>query len=54
MLQHGGIGDDTGQHAFGHIVPGSGTGELRGLRGEAAFAHDADGARLTLTYSLPD
>jgi Protein of unknown function (DUF3224) len=48
VLQHGGIGDE----AFGYIVPESGTGELSGLRGEAAFAHDEDGARLTLTYSL--
>jgi hypothetical protein len=54
VLQHGGIGDETEQHAFGHIVPGSGTGDLRGLRGEAVFAHDSDGARVTLTYSLPD
>lgn len=54
VIQHGGVGDETDQHAFGHIVPGSGTGELRGLRGEAAYAHDDSGARLTLTYSVPD
>ena len=52
VLQHGGIGDETGQHAFGHIVPGSGTGELAGLRGEAVFAHDSSGARVTLTFSF--
>jgi hypothetical protein len=52
VLQHGGIGDADEQHAFGHVVPGSGTGELEGLRGEAAFAHDDDGARLTLSYTL--
>jgi Protein of unknown function (DUF3224) len=52
VLQHGGVGDEAGQHAFGHIVPGSGTGELRGLRGEAVFAHDDAGARVTLTYTL--
>ena len=52
VLQHGGIGDETDRHAFGHIVPGSGTGELRGLRGEAVFAHDDAGARVTLTYTL--
>ena len=52
VIQHGGIGDETEQHAFGHIVPGSGTGELRGLRGEAVFAHDDAGARLTLTFTL--
>jgi hypothetical protein len=52
VIQHGGIGDETEQHAFGHIVPGSGTGELRGLRGEAVFAHDDAGARLTLTFDV--
>ena len=52
VLQHGGIGDETEQRAFGHVVPGSGTGELRGLRGTAAYAHDEDGARLTLSFTL--
>jgi hypothetical protein len=36
----------------GHIVPGSGTGELAGLSGEAVYAHDDAGARLTLSYAL--
>jgi hypothetical protein len=48
VLRHGGVGD----HAFGHIVPGSGTGELAGLSGEAVYAHDDAGARLTLSYAL--
>lgn len=51
VVQHGGIVDDSEQHAFGHIVPGSGTGDLRGLRGEAVYAHDEAGARLMLTFS---
>jgi hypothetical protein len=50
VIQHGGVGD----RAFGHIVPGSGTGELTGLAGEAVFAHDDAGARLTLSYALAD
>jgi Protein of unknown function (DUF3224) len=45
VIQHGGVGD----RAFGHVVPGSGTGELAGLSGEAVFAHDDAGARLTLS-----
>jgi Protein of unknown function (DUF3224) len=52
LIQHGGAGDETGQEAFGHIVPGTGTGELVGLRGTAVFAHDDEGARITLSYSL--
>ena len=52
LLQHGGAGDETGQRAFGHIVPGTGTGELAGLTGDAVFAHDEQGARITLTYSI--
>lgn len=52
VLQHGGVGDATEQHAFGHVVPGTGTGELAGLRGSAAYAHDEDGARVTLAVTL--
>jgi Protein of unknown function (DUF3224) len=48
VIQHGGVGDT----AFGHIVPGSGTGELAALSGEAVYAHDDEGARLTLSYAL--
>lgn len=52
LLQHGGAGDETGQEAFGHIVPGTGTGELTGLRGTAVFAHDDEGARISLSWTL--
>jgi hypothetical protein len=52
LLQHGGAGDETGQEAFGHVVPGTGTGDLEGLRGTAVFAHDDQGARITLTWAL--
>jgi hypothetical protein len=53
VLQHGAVqgpGDDG--RTFGHVVPGSGTGELAGLRGDAVYRHDETGARLTLTYAL--
>lgn len=53
VLQHGGIDDAGDREAFGAIVPGSGTGQLVGLAGTAVYAHDKDGARLTLTYELP-
>ena len=52
LLQHGGAGDETGQEAFGHVVPGTGTGQLAGLRGTAVFAHDEAGARITLTWTI--
>jgi hypothetical protein len=52
LLQHGGAGDETGQEAFGHVVRGTGTGELAGLTGTAVFAHDEDGARITLSWTL--
>jgi uncharacterized protein DUF3224 len=51
VIQHGGIGDETGRHAFGRIVPGSGTGELEGIGGDATFAHDTQGARLMLSFT---
>jgi Protein of unknown function (DUF3224) len=38
VVQHGGTADSSGQRTFGQIVPGSGTGELRGMRGEAVEA----------------
>ncbi len=50
VLQHGGVDDTVAEpHTFGHVVPGSGTGELTRLRGDVQFAHDATGARLLLT-----
>lgn len=52
VIQHGGIGDDVSDHAFASVVPGSGTGELVGLRGEGAYVHDEGGARLELRYTL--
>ena len=48
ILQHGGIRHQGGQKAFGHVVPGSGTNELQGLRGLAEYSHDEKGATLTL------
>jgi Protein of unknown function (DUF3224) len=48
VIHHGGVGGT----AFGHIVPGSGTGELAALSGEAVYAHDEAGARVTLSYAL--
>lgn len=52
VMQHGGIGDAEGAESFGEILPGSGTGELVGIRGKVAYQHDESGARVTLTYEL--
>ncbi|PVZ07683.1 DUF3224 domain-containing protein [Actinomycetospora cinnamomea] len=49
VLQHGaagGAGAEPQQWAF--VVPGSGTGELAGLRGTGVLAHE----RITLDYEL--
>jgi hypothetical protein len=52
LLQHGGAGDESGQDAFGHVVRGTGTGQLAGLTGTAVFAHDDAGARITLDWAI--
>ncbi|MEZ4702921.1 MAG: DUF3224 domain-containing protein, partial [Rhodothermales bacterium] len=47
VLQHGGV--RQGEEAvmqFGLVIPGSGTGELANLRGDATFAH----GKLSLDY----
>ena len=41
------------QRTGGHVVPGSGTGDLRGLSGSIEISVDSDGAHtLTLDYEL--
>jgi hypothetical protein len=52
VMQHGGLDDGGDLRQFGSIVPGSGTGELRGLRGDVLYVHDDSGARVTFTYAL--
>lgn len=54
VIQHGAAGaaGEPEEVALGVIVGGSGTGELEGLRGEVAFRHDDDGARVTISYTL--
>lgn len=48
VFLHGGLDDGTSPFTFGHILPGSGTGELTGLAGEITYVHDDSGARVTL------
>jgi hypothetical protein len=53
VLMHGGLQHGDEQRPFGHVVPGSATGELAGLTGECEFSHDEHGATFTLEYELP-
>jgi len=48
VFQHGGLDDGAAPFTYGHVVPGTGTGELVGLTGEITYAHDESGARVTL------
>ncbi len=53
VLQHHGLVSAAGATTDGAIVPESGSGELRGLRGQARISVDEDGThRLTLEYEL--
>lgn len=54
VMHHGATQDGERFHLFGHIVPGSGTGELTGIRGSVRFEHDEHGACFTLDYDLPE
>jgi hypothetical protein len=54
VVQHGGLVDGADAHSFGSIVPGSGTGELAGVRGEAIYANNEEGHTLTLTLRFVD
>lgn len=52
VMQHGGIASASSQRAFGSIVPGSGTGDLRGLNGSVEYRHDESGATVTIDYEF--
>jgi hypothetical protein len=53
VLQHWGVSGGDSPRTAGHVVPGSGTGDLAGLTGDVEFSVDAEGAHsLTLNYSL--
>jgi hypothetical protein len=49
-VQHGGL-EASPESWFGHIVPGSGTGDFAGLSGSAAISHDDQGAYFTFVLS---
>ncbi len=54
VLQHWGLaGDGLPNRTAGHVVTGSGTGELKGLSGEIEISVDAEGAHsITIDYEI--
>lgn len=42
VMQHGGLSGGGKNRTYGHIVPGSGTGELKGITGETTIASDGE------------
>ena len=48
VVYHGALQAPEDSAAFGWIVPGSGTGDLQGLRGTATIEHDGSGTVLVL------
>lgn len=53
VLQHGGLSFGSDRRTFGHVVPGSGTGDLAGLSGDVEISVDAEGAHsLVLDYDF--
>ena len=56
VLQHGGVmGPSMAPHSFGHVVPGSGTGELTGLTGTIEISRTEEGEHvLTIDYDFDE
>jgi hypothetical protein len=52
VVQHSAAGGGATERAVWFVVPGSGTGELRGLRGEAEYRHNEHEATFTLNYDF--
>jgi hypothetical protein len=53
VLQHSGVVDDGAPSPSGLVLPGTGTGDLSGLRGTLTIEHDESGPVLHLDYQLP-
>lgn len=55
VIQHWGLAEGTATASSGHIIPGSGTGELAGISGKAMFTQETDGQhRLELRITFPE
>src|SRR3954452_19043139 len=53
VLQHSGVVDDDRPSPSGLALPGTGPGDLSGLRGSITIEHDESGPVLHLDYELP-
>jgi len=49
-IQHGGLESDP-ETWFGHLVPGTGTGDFAGWAGSARIVHDDDGAYFDIRHT---
>jgi len=52
VLQHSGVVDDAATPPAGVVLPGTGSGELAGIRGSMSIEHGESGAVLVLDYEL--
>lgn len=53
VFQHGGLsGSGSAPYTFGQIIPGTGTGELVGLRGTVEINVTPEGHLITLDYTF--
>jgi hypothetical protein len=43
IVQHWGLAEGTAAASSGHIIPGSGTGDLEGIAGRAEYSQDVSG-----------
>ncbi|MBC7724848.1 MAG: DUF3224 domain-containing protein, partial [Burkholderiaceae bacterium] len=50
-VHHGGTQNGDGASGFGHILPGTGTGDFTGFSGDAIISHDDGGAFFTFTLT---
>ncbi|MCS5719934.1 DUF3224 domain-containing protein [Herbiconiux sp. CPCC 205763] len=48
-VHHGALQHPDDPSAFGYVVPGTGTGDFAGFRGQARILHDAEGAYFVIT-----
>jgi Protein of unknown function (DUF3224) len=52
VMQHSGVVDDAATAPAGVVLPGTGSGELAGIRGSMTIEHGESGAVLVLDYEL--